>query len=81
MTDIIKELFSSHIYEHYNESEEVKALTKKGIDLWQELIPIIGLERVDEITDTQGQIDRETYLEWFRRGIQLGAAVMLEVLK
>ena len=81
MTDIIRELFSSHIYDHYNDSEEVKALTQKGIDLWQELVPIIGLEQVDKITDTQAQIDRETYLEWFRRGIQLGAAVMMEVLK
>ena len=81
MTDIIKELFSSHIYDHYNESEEIKALSKKETDLWQELIPIIGLERIDEILDTHSQIDRDTYLQWFRRGIQLGAAVMLEVLK
>lgn len=81
MTDIIDEILSSHIYDDCQDSEELQALIEKDIALWRKLEPIIGLDRIDEIANNQSQIDHALYLQWFRRGIQLGAAVMLEVLK
>ena len=81
MTDIIDAILSSHIYDDCKDSEELQALLEKDVTLWQELVPIIGLDRIDEISNNQSQIDHEIHLQWFRRGIRLGAAVMLEVLK
>ena len=81
MTDIIDAILSSHIYDDCKDSEELQALIEKDVTLWQELVPIIGLDRIDEISNNQSKIDHEIHLQWFRRGIQLGAAVMLEVLK
>ncbi|MDE7221244.1 MAG: hypothetical protein K2O45_16775 [Oscillospiraceae bacterium] len=80
MTDILKELFESPLYGGCNPSDTLRALQKKENELWDRLLPVIGLETIDEINNTQGEIAREIDLQWFREGFRLGASLMLELL-
>lgn len=80
MTDILKELFESTFYDEDEPTEKLKALNEKESALWAEVLPILGLDTVDEITNVQAAIAHEIDLDWFRQGFRLGASLMLELL-
>ena len=80
MTDILKELFESPFYGGCDPSETLTALRKRETELWDQLLPVLGLETIDEINDTQGAIAHEINLQWYREGFRLGASLMLELL-
>lgn len=80
MTNIIEEIFNSPIYDNDRQSAEMQALVRKEIALWKQIMPTIGLDKIDEITNTQSEIAHKVELEWFRRGIQLGASLVLELM-
>ncbi len=80
MTDILKELFESPAYRCCESTEELTALRKKLLSLWEQVTPLVGLEVIDEINNTEGEITAIGNLHWYKKGFRLGALLMLEVL-
>ncbi len=80
MTDILKELFESPFYDEDEPTEKLKALCEKESALWNEALPILGLDTIDKITNVQAAIAHEINLDWFRQGFRLGASLILELM-
>ena len=80
MADILKELYDSSLYGCIDASDELKDLRHKETELWDKVLPILGMDTIDEINNTQGAIARENNLQWYRNGFLLGASLMLELM-
>ena len=80
MTDILKSLYENESTLNMPFSEEYKALCQKDAKLWEKLTPLLGMDTLDELSDSHASIKDQSNYEWFRRGFHLGASLMLELL-
>lgn len=80
MTDIIKEIYEERFFGERHLSEEYRALEDKDSALWQKVRPLLGRELIDQMQNSQSDINYQTNYEWFREGFRLGAGLMRELL-
>ena len=80
MPDILKELFNSSFYDERSVPEKLQPLRDKEAELWEKVLPILGMETVDALNDADGAVVDALNLHWFREGFRLGAGLMLELL-
>ena len=80
MTDILKSLYESEGIFTMPLSEKYKALCQKDARLWRKLEPLLGVETLDELSDSSTSVEEQGNYEWFCRGFRLGASLMLELM-
>ena len=80
MNDILKNLYESEGIFNMPFSEKYKALCQKDAKLWRKLEPLLGVDTLDELSDSCASVEEQGNYEWFRRGFRLGASLMLELL-
>lgn len=81
MNDILKKLYESEGVFNIPFSEKYKALCQKDAKLWEKLEPLLGIDTLDELSDSCASVKDQSNYEWFREGFRLGASFMLEVFQ
>jgi len=79
MIDMIKELYEGGLHVDRRFSAEYTALCQQEAELVNKIVPLLGMDMVDELSNIQAEITSAANLDWFRAGFRLGASLMLEL--
>lgn len=80
MTSVIQEIYNHLMAKGFAVTPEYRELCRENAALWDEIQPLLTKETVEKLMDSQNDMILRTNLDWFREGVRIGAAFMLEVL-
>ena len=80
MASVIYRIYEHIISKDYQVSQEYRDLYKKEDKVWDKARPLLSKELIEELQNSQGDVQMQSNLDWFREGIRVGMSLMLELL-